>query len=135
MKKRNILRRSLRKLRKTWGLIKEVIDLKTNSVPVELISAKGETLNLEDNVCNEFQCYFSNISQNLAISIVPDISDPTYESLLRDPIDVSLHLRLVTVDKIKQIIDGLRSNSSGSDQITLKLLSLYSLLYLKFYVN
>ena len=53
---------------------------------------------------------------------MPDISDPTYESLLRDAIDVSLHLRLVTVDDIKQIVYGLCSKSSGSDQITLKTL-------------
>ena len=58
---------------------------------------------------------FSNIGPNLAMSIVPHISDLAYESLLRELIDVPLHLRIVTVDEIKQIIYGLRSNSSDSD--------------------
>ena len=106
--------------RKTWRLIKEGVKLKSNSVPVKLISAKGETIKLENDTCKGFQSYFSNISPNLSMSIVPDISDPTFGFLLRDPIDISLHLNLVTVDEIKQIIYGLRSNSSDSDQITLK---------------
>lgn len=108
--------------KKTWGLIKEVIGLKINSVPDELVSVMGKTLNSEKDICNEFQSYFSNIGLNLAMSVVPDSGDPTSESLLRDPIDVSLHLRLLTVDEIKKIIYGLRSNSSGSDHITLKTL-------------
>ena len=44
--------------KKNLGLIKIMIDLKTNSVPVKLISAKGETLNLEDDICNEFSELF-----------------------------------------------------------------------------
>ncbi|KAK2721427.1 hypothetical protein QYM36_003648 [Artemia franciscana] len=108
--------------RKTWGLIKEGVELKTNSVPAKLISAKGETIKLEGEICKDFQNYFSNIGPNLSMSIVPDICDPTCEFLVRDPIDISLHLNLVTVDEIKQIIYGLRSNSPGSDQITLKTL-------------
>ncbi|KAK2710425.1 hypothetical protein QYM36_011822 [Artemia franciscana] len=83
-------------------------------------SVNGEILKLENDICNEFQNYFSNIGPNLAMSIVHDIGDPKNKALLKNPIDASLHLRLVTVDEIKRIIYGLRSNSSGSDQITLK---------------
>lgn len=51
---------------------------------------------------NEVQSYFSNIGLNLAMSVIPDGGNPTLESLPRDQIGVSLHLRLVTVDEIKE---------------------------------
>ena len=84
-----------------------------NSLPDELINGIGETLKFENDACNEFQNYFSNIGLNLDMSVVPDSGDPTFESLPRDQIDVFLHLRLVTVDEI---------NLSASDQITSKIL-------------
>ena len=88
--------------KKTWGLINVVIGLKINSVPDQLISGMGETSKFENDIFNVSQSYFSNISLNLAMSVVPDSGNPMYKSLLRDPIDVSLHVILVTADGIKK---------------------------------
>ena len=49
-----------------------------------------------------------------------------FKSLPRDPIDVSLHVILVTADGIKKIIYGLRSNSFSKDYVTLKTLKCLS---------
>ena len=86
--------------KKTWELIKEVIGIKINSPPDELTSTMGETSKFENDISNDFQGYFSNVGSNLAMSIVPGTGDSTFKSLERDSIDVSLHLRLVTLDEI-----------------------------------
>ena len=104
MKKRNIWKKKFKKVKgcpkKTQGLIKQVIVLKINSVPDKLLCVMGDTLNFENDICNEFQSYFSNIGLNLAMPVVSESGDPTFKSLLRDLIDVSLHPLLVTVDEI-----------------------------------
>ena len=108
-------------LRKTWGVIKEVINKKKYSICPEKIKINNKLISDKMMMSQQFNKYFVNIGKNLAESINPSNASPS--DYLKHSNPNSIFLKLVTQKEVNDIIKTIKLSSPGWDDISGKIVS------------
>ena len=109
-------------LRKTWGIIKQVINKnKNNKICDKFISGKDITSDPK-TIANAFNNYFVNVGPTLA-SKIPD-QPVDFSRYMPPPNECSLFL--TPESEVKRIITNLNDEAPGKDGVTAKTLKIVS---------
>ena len=118
----NLIMENQQCLRKTWNVIKQVINKKKSSRKCNEFHSGGNILNDTTEISNKFNNYFINIGPTLA-SQIPD-TGTNYKKFLPNNNTNSIFLSPVNHDEIKNNILNLNNSAPGWDEITAKMLKL-----------
>ena len=88
-------------LRKTWKLIRSIMQLENKETTIESLKINGENVKDPEKIANSFNNYFTNIAHSLAKKI-PDSPLPYY-SYLQAPRQNSMGLLMVSPEEIMDI--------------------------------
>ena len=111
-------------LRKTWGIIKQVINKKKNNkIYDKFISGKDITSDLK-TMANAFNNYFVNVGPTLA-SKIPD-QPVDYSRYMSPPNACSLFLTPASESEVRRMITNLSGGAPGKDGVTAKTLKFVS---------
>jgi len=103
-------------LRKTWKLIRSIMQLENREAQIESLNINGKNVNDAKEMANGFNSYFTNIAHSLAEKI-PDPPLP-YSSYLQAPLQNSMGLLSVSPEEIMDISRNIRlTHSKGIDDI------------------
>ena len=106
---------------KTWQIIRNVIGQRSNILPTE-VTVNEVIIADGTGICNEFLNHFCSVGLQIAEMISSSPDDPPFGSTLPSPANVSLHLKMITLDELRDIIYSMKNSSSGSDLVSLKIL-------------
>ena len=104
-------------LKKTWTIIKDVLNKKKSSKINDTFKYNNQTTSDKDLIANKFNEYFVNIGSNLAASIPR--GGPDYKTYLPPPNTDSIFIEPTNVEEIMRIISKLNSSAPGHDEIKL----------------
>ena len=111
----SLLRQNQNKLKKSWDIIKQVINKKqTRRVSTEFLIEDVITTDYKV-IANKFNEFFINVGPTFAKNIPLSNTDPT--SYLKNTTLNSLFLKDVTKLEVERIISSLKNSSSGYDGI------------------
>ena len=100
-------------LKKTWGIIKQVINKSKCSKLSSEFFHNGIILNDKKSIANAFHAYFVNIGPTLA-SKIPDLGID-YRNFMPQQNNMSLFLSPVNDSEVKKIIVQLKDGAPGKD--------------------
>jgi hypothetical protein len=115
-----LFRQNRNNLRKTWSVIKDVINKKTRSELVNSFMVNDEIITEKKAIADGFNDFFVNIGPNLAKQIPENNKDPL--EYIRKDIANSMYMHDVEADEIKKVISSLNTGSPGWDDIHAKVL-------------
>ena len=119
----HLLSQSKNNLRKSWNIIKEVINKKRNqSAPPLSINVDGRESDDPSIVSRAFNDYFVNVGPSLAQSI--PVSNIPPSSLINTPVATSMYIRPVTVQELRNIIHEMKNCAPGPDGIPADIIKL-----------
>ena len=104
-------------LKKTWSIIKDVLNKNKNSKLNDTFKYNDQTTSDKDIIANKFNEYFVNIGSNLA-STIPE-RGPSYKTFLPPINDHSIFLEPTNPDEILKIISKLKDGAPGHDEFKL----------------
>lgn len=111
----NLFNQHKQNLRKSWAIIKEVIQKTSNkSNPKYSISINGVETSDLNMITNSFNSYFVNVGPSLARSIQPSTTDPL--SYVENN-STSMYAMPVSQTEIENIIRDLRNSAPGADGV------------------
>ena len=105
-------------LKKTWGIIKQVINKSKCSKLSSEFLHNGSILNDKKSIANAFNAYFVNIGPTLA-SKIPDLGI-NYRNFMPHQNNMSFFLSPVNDSEVKNIIAQLKDGAPGKDGIMSK---------------
>ena len=105
-------------LKKTWGIIKQVINQSKCSKLSSEFYHNGSVLNDKKSIANAFNAYFVNIGPTLA-SKIPDLGI-NYRNFMPQQNNISFFLSPVDDSEVKKIIAQLKDGAPGKDGIMSK---------------
>ena len=114
----NNLKKYEHNIKKTWIIIKEVLNKHKTSKINDTFKHKNMITTDKDTIANGFNDYFVNVGITLAESIPQSGQD--YRTYLPPSNDATIFLQEATPDEIIRIISKLNSNTPGHDEICLK---------------
>ena len=125
-----MLKQNKNNLRKSWQVIKEIINKTKNSSPTsnKFIINNKETVDLKEIVEN-FNKYFVNVGASLTKKIPHSNKNPT--SYITNTIMESIYLYNVTETEVRNIIYNLKFTSPGWDNLNAKVVKHTFDLYLQ----
>ena len=103
-------------MKKSWGIIKDIINKNKNPVHRTKFNWVMDQLPLKMSVSEHFNDFFINIGPNLAKSI-PHVKRMPM-SYLGDALQETIFLEPVTCEEINSIVSNLKNNATGSDDIS-----------------
>ena len=125
----DLLHRNKANLKKSWQIIKSVLNkAKTNQSEKQFIIS-GETVDDPTIISDSFNSFFTNIGPNLSAKLPVSSIDPI--QYMSNKVDVCFNLDPVEEKDIKLIISNLKDSSAGTDEIPPKILKLVSTYILK----
>ena len=101
--------------RKTWKIIKDVIDTPTKSSINSYFTVNGNSVTNNQEIADHFNSYFATVSTDLASSI--PTTDLNVTSFLQNSYPNSLYLSPVDEQEIQNCIINLKAASPGPDHI------------------
>ena len=107
-------------LRKSWGLVKEIINRNKSSNISRQFKINNEVITDESSIANHFNNFFAKVGPSLASKIPNTNKDPLVyieQSFLN-----SMSLELTDPSEIFNIINGLKESSAGWDEFHIKIL-------------
>jgi hypothetical protein len=108
-------------LRKTWAVMKEVINKKKSSVRVDHFMSNNRKITNNGEISNLFNDFFINIGTSLAQKIPP--SNHSALSYMGIPHNKSIFLQPVTRNEVIKLIHDLKTDSScGWDEFSPKVM-------------
>ena len=115
----NLLNQNKNNLRKSWEIIKHVINKNKRSSSSDAFKINNNTTSSDPNIiCNSFNNFFANIGSSLASKIPKCNKCPL--SYIKNNIVDSIYIEGVSSDEIKNIIISLKNSSPGWDDIHAK---------------
>ena len=107
-------------MKKTWDVIKEVINSKSSSTKQSTFEHNGNLINDPLEISNRFNNYFTAVGSNLAANIGHVDKSPT--SFMKGTYDHSLFLSPTNDEEVTKILLELKNSSPGYDGISIKVL-------------
>ena len=114
----SLLNENKSKLKKSWCILKEVINKKKASNTCSRFLVNGQITNDKKKIANGFNKYFINIGPNLANKIPDNNKSPT--TYIVDRVLESMVIAAVVENKVKSIIKCFKDSSSGWDAVSAK---------------
>ena len=111
-------------LRKTWAIIKNVINKHKHSKTVKQFHYNGRILEDAHAISNGFNEYFVNVGPHLAKQIPKDSAD--FRNFLPESSLNSIYIKPASTCEVNKIINELRHGSPGWDNFTAKSLKCVS---------
>ena len=115
----NILQKNQSNMRKSWQILKEVINKKKNVSTCSRFMVNNTISTNRKIIADSFNSFFVDIGPSLAKKIPNDGRRP--EQFLSDKIADSMCLSTVLEDEVRQIIHNLKESSAGWDSISSKI--------------
>ena len=102
-------------MRRQWQLIKSVINNKTHNKISDVMSIKGTLVNDPKLISNSLNQFYLNIGKNKG-----PVSNISYNarSFMNQPCSQSFFIRETTEIEVKDIIQNLKNNSCGWDEVS-----------------
>ena len=116
----NLLETHKNNMKKTWGVIKEVMGFERPITIINSVSVDGSTVTEPTEVANQLNNFFSNIGNKLASNIPR--SDRSPLSYLTTAYPQSFFLSPVTPEELRNCISKLKESSAGFDDIKPKVI-------------
>ena len=104
-------------MKKTWSIIKEVLNKKRSSKINDTFKYNNQTTTDKDIIANKFNEYFVNIGSTLASSIPQ--GGPSYKTYLPPPNEHTIYLEPTNTDEVTKIITNLSNSAPGHDEVKL----------------
>ena len=102
-------------MRRQWQLIKSVINNKTHNKISDVMSIKGTLVNDPKLISNSLNQFYLNIGKNKGpVSNIPYNA----RSFMNQPCSQSFFIRETTEIEVKDIIQNLKNNSCGWDEVS-----------------
>ena len=111
-------------LRKTWVIIKQVINKNKNSKICDKFTSGKNTITDPKTIANTFNNYFANVGATLA-SKIPD-QGVDFSVYMPPANECSLFLTPASENEVKRVIANLNDGSPGKDGVTAKTLKTVS---------
>lgn len=104
-------------LKKTWSIIKEVLNRNKSSKINDTFTYNNQTTSDKNIIANKFNDYFVNIGSTLAASIPKE--GPNFKTYLPQTNEDTIYLTPTNADEITKIINRLKNSAPGHDEIIL----------------
>ena len=111
----NILAENKNNLKKTWQIIKSVINKNKRSSISKTFKIDCETSDNEEVISNQFNDFFINIGPNLASKIPP--SNKNFNEFLPTSNINSIYLEPMTTPELIKIMKSLNNGAPGYDEV------------------
>ncbi len=109
-------------LRKSWAIIKEVINKKKSCTMSSKFLINGKITTDKSVIANHFNEFYVNVGPNLSKDI--PLHNISVDSYIKKCITDTMYLNPCTVDEVRNIIIALKDASAGYDEITSKVVKL-----------
>jgi exonuclease III len=113
---KNYLDTNKQNLRKTWSILKKVINKRSSSKGSDSFLINGTEIKDKKHIANSFNKYFVNIGPNLSKKITT--SNDSFKTFLPNPTVNSIYINQVTEKEIKRLIKDLKPAAAGWDSIS-----------------
>ena len=111
----NLLEASKSNMKKTWGILKTVINKKKDSRIQSVFKVNDETISDKKVIAEKFNDFFVNVGPNLASKIPQQNASPI--NYLGDSVTNSIFLNQLTEKEFDEIFDSLKKCAPGYDEI------------------
>ena len=113
-----LFKENVNNLKKSWSLVKYVINKKKPVSSVSKCLINGEITTDNETIANGLNTFYINISPNLATQIPNSLKSPT--SYMEAPDLSSILLNPVTSEEMSSIIRSLKNSNAAWDNISAK---------------
>ena len=121
---KNSFARSMKDIKKTWKLLKNLIGTTPTSCNISKIVKNGLEITNEKDIANEFNSFFNSIGNSLSTDLPPSDGNPL-SYVVRNV--HSIFLAPVTAEEINKIILGLNNKKSDLDSCSIPILKQISI--------
>ena len=113
-----LITRNKDNLRKTWGVIKEVINRNKQAKCVSQFHYNNKIIVDNHEICHRFNEYFATVGRDLAKKIPKQSGD--FRTYLPESNSHSMYLNPTNINEVGKIISQLKHGSPGCDEFTAK---------------
>ena len=116
----NLLQEHKSDLKKSWGIIRDVLKLKKSNTLSDRFNVNGKEVSDKKQIASHFNEYFVNVGQSLAHTIPPSRVNPL--SYISGSYLQSMSVESAEVIEIENIVNNLKSSSPGWDNLSMRVL-------------